>query len=109
MGRERVTYDGSSCVTLAARALRRLVAGTDQRLRRLAETETLWEQLCVQRWGAACSAEVRRTRCLQNGAFVRAVTAMAPTQLYAGVWRECFTARHAIPARLLSCYDRCEL
>ena len=43
-------------------ASRRLTAGSDQRLRRLAESEALWEALCKKLWGGACSAEVRWTQ-----------------------------------------------
>ena len=49
------------------RSPRSLAASGDERLRNFAAAEVLWQPLCVKRWGATCSAEVRcRERVASN-------------------------------------------
>lgn len=106
-GRDSVSK--GSCLT---KAPRRLAVGGEQRLRRLAATDSLWAALCARRWGASCTAEVRRRRCA-GGTFLAASLRAcrfrpdASPQLYGGRWQDCYAARHALPERLLTCYDRC--
>ena len=93
---------------------RSLAASGDERLRNFAAAEVLWQPLCVKRWGATCSAEVRcRERVASNfGTFSVAPLlprprADAAAQLYGGVWRDCYAARQAIDERLLKRFDQC--